>query len=73
MDITVSLPEPIVLENYSDAVKLIVGPGMDSVTIHGNGDIYIRGNGGGACAYKINVPELLRMTSLAILREQNET
>jgi hypothetical protein len=59
MKISVDLPNQIRLDGR-DSINLIVGNGMDCVTVFGDGRIVVQGNGGGAASFVVDVVAALR-------------
>lgn len=58
MKITVDIPDQISLGD-KDSITLIVDGMVASVTVHGNGKIEVRGNGGGAASFTVDVRRTL--------------
>jgi len=68
MYINVELPEPITIVD-DQKLELFVGPGMDTVIVHGSGVIEFRGNGGNAPQYSIDLCDIARKIKNSVTKQ----
>lgn len=69
MRVQVEIPDPILVQG-SDSIVLCVGDSMDTVVVHGDGTIVVKGNGGGASSFTVDTKKVLRDLRRAIVKPQ---
>lgn len=67
----VELPDFIKIER-GQSVSFFVGTTQDIVTLDYNGNVTVRGNGGGAASFTINILDLLKHVENSPVRINNE-